>query len=112
SNLAMNDINKNRKTAGLREIETEPDVSRYFEDLLNYLIDFRNQNFKSNEQSMIANIQSSILENSVDLKEHLDENLSEIQERAHLKVFTEEKLEKLLERSISDLGKRYISDAN
>ncbi len=112
SNLAMNDINENRKIAGLREIETEPDVSRYFEDLLNYLIDFRNQNFKSNEQSMIANIQSSILENSVDIKEHLDENLLEIQEKAHLKVFTEEKIEKLLERSIFDLGKRYISDAN
>ncbi|MFB4472923.1 ATP-binding protein [Oceanobacillus caeni] len=112
SKLAINEINLYRKSVQLKEIEEHPVVNQYLKDLITYLEDYRDKNFKSNEMSILSNIQSSILESNKNLQDYFESNLIEIQERAYLEKYTDEHLEKMLNQNILDLGKRYISEAN
>lgn len=112
SKLATNEINNYRKSVHLEEINNHPIVNQYLNDLITYLEEYRDKSFKSNEMSIVSNIQNTIVENNKVLQEYFENNLLEIQERSYLEKFTDEYLEKILERNILDLGKRYISDAN
>ncbi|KAA0776247.1 ATP-binding protein [Bacillus sp. AR2-1] len=112
SEMAMNKINKYRKSVQLEELECHPVIKQYFSELITYLEEYRNESFKSNEMSILANIQSSIVESNDGLREYFEKNLYEIQQRAYIKKYTDEYLEELLERNILDLGKRYNSEAN
>nr|WP_310795818.1 hypothetical protein [Heyndrickxia oleronia] len=112
SKLAINEINLYRKSVQLKEIEDHPVVNQYLKDLITYLEDYRDKNFKSNEMSILSNIQSSIVESNKNLQDYFVSNLIEIQERAYLEKYTDEHLEKMLNQNILDLGKRYISEAN
>ncbi|MBB6454875.1 ribosomal 50S subunit-associated protein YjgA (DUF615 family) [Salirhabdus euzebyi] len=112
SELAINEINLYRKSVQLKEIDNHPIVNQYLNDLITYLIEYRDKSFNVNEKSMLANVQNSIVESNNSLKEYFEKNLLEIQERAYLEKYTDEYLEKILDRNILDLGKRYISEAN
>ncbi|WP_258523270.1 ATP-binding protein [Rossellomorea marisflavi] len=112
SQLAINEINQYRKSVQLKEIEDHPIVNQYLTDLITYLENYRDKSIKSNEMSIIANIQSSITKSNEELKEYLDRNLIEIQDRSSLEKYTDDYLENILDRNVSDLGKRYISEAN
>ncbi len=112
SKLAINEINHYRKSVQLKEIENHPVVDQYLNDLITYLEKYRDKSFKSNEMSILSNIQNSIVESNKSLQEYFEKNLLEIQERAYLEKYTDEHLEKILDRNILDLGKRYISEAN
>jgi hypothetical protein len=112
SKLATNEINNYRKSVHLEEIKNHPIIDQYLNDLITYLEEQRDNCFKSNEMSIVSNIQNAIVENNKVLEEYIENNLLEIQERSYLEKFTDEYIEKILERNILDLGKRYISDAN
>lgn len=112
SKLAINEINLYRKSVNLKEINEQPVVYQYFSDLITYLEEYRDKNFKLSEQNILANVQSSIVESNDSLKEYFERNLLEIQERAYLEKYTDIYLEKILDQTIKDLGKRYISEAN
>lgn len=112
SKLAMEKINQYRKSVQLNEIDNLPIVKQYFIDLITYLEGFRDKSFKQNEMSILANFQNSILESNNSLKIYFEENLYEILQRAFLKKYTDEYLEKILDRNLLDLGKRYNSEAN
>ncbi|WP_342534997.1 ATP-binding protein [Lysinibacillus sp. FSL K6-1151] len=112
SELALHSINDYRRNAKLQELSNDPSVYAYFEDLLNYLENIRDTKFKTNEMSIIANIQSSIIENTEGLKNYLESNLYEMEQKSHIKRFDEEYLNEFLDRNINDLGKRYNAEAN
>ncbi|WHX68767.1 ATP-binding protein [Peribacillus frigoritolerans] len=112
SKLAINEINHYRRSVQLKEIENHPIVIQYLNDLITYLEEYRDKSFKSNEMSILSNVQSSIVESNKSLQEYFEKNLLEIQERAYLEKYTDEHLKKILDRNILDLGKRYISEAN
>lgn len=112
SKSAMNEINKFRNNAGLKEIEDHPVVKQYLRELIIYLQEYRDKSFKQNEMSMLANIQNSIVAGNEDLSEYFERNLVEVQQRAYIKKYTDEHLEELLNQNILDLGKRYNSEAN
>ncbi|PUB12505.1 ATP-binding protein [Paenisporosarcina sp. OV554] len=112
SKLAIEEINQYRKSVQLKEIENQPVVKQYLKDLITYLEEYRDKSFKTNEMNILANIQNSILESNEGLKEYFERNLFEIHQRAYLEKYTDEYLEKILDRNILDLGKRYNSEAN
>ncbi|MDQ0273988.1 hypothetical protein [Cytobacillus purgationiresistens] len=112
SKLAIYEINHYRKSVQLKEIENHPIVNQYLNDLIIYLEEYRDKTLKSNEMSIVSNVQTSILESNKSLQEYFEKNLIEIQERAYLEKYTDEHLKKILERTIFDLGKRNISEAN
>ncbi|MCK2020535.1 ATP-binding protein [Peribacillus frigoritolerans] len=112
SKLAINEINHYRRSVQLKEIENHPIVIQYLNDLITYLEKYRDKSFKSNEMSILSNVQSSIVESNKSLQEYFEKNSLEIQERAYLEKYTDEHLKKILDRNILDLGKRYISEAN
>lgn len=112
SKLAISEINIYRKSVRLKEIESHPLVEDYLNDLITYLEEHRDKSFKSNEMSIISNIQNSIVENNKHLQKYIEKNILDIQERAYLEKFKDEELKQILNQSILDLGKRYISEAN
>ncbi|MEK4170809.1 ATP-binding protein [Lysinibacillus sp. FSL L8-0312] len=112
SKLAIDEINHYRNSMKLKEIENHPVVEQYLYDLITYLEEYRDKSFKSNEMSILSNIQNSIAEGNKSLQEYFERNLLEIQERAYLEKYTDEHLEKILDQNILDLGKRYNSEAN
>lgn len=112
SKSAMNEINKFRNSADLKEIEDHPVVKQYLRELIIYLQEYRDKSFKQNEMSMLANIQNSIVAGNEKLSEYFEQNLVEVQQRAYIKKYTDEHLEELLNQNILDLGKRYNSEAN
>ncbi|HDR3885064.1 TPA: ATP-binding protein [Bacillus cereus] len=112
SKSAMNEINKFRNSADLKEMEDHPVVKQYLRELIIHLQEYRDKSFKQNEMSMLANIQNSIVEGNESLSEYFERNLVEIQQRAYIKKYTDEHLEELLNQNILDLGKRYNSEAN
>ncbi|CAH0214539.1 hypothetical protein [Peribacillus simplex] len=100
SRLAINEINHYRKSVQLKEIKNHPVVDQYLNDLITYLEEYRNKSFKSNEMSILSNIQNSIVESNKSLQEYFERNLLDIQERAYLEKYTDEHLEKILDRNI------------
>ncbi|EEL55333.1 hypothetical protein bcere0023_30580 [Bacillus cereus Rock4-2] len=112
SNSAMNEINKFRKNAGLKELESHPVVKQYLKELIIYLEKYRDKSFKQNEMSILANIQNSIVAGNESLREYIEQNFVEIEQRAYIEKYTDEYLGELLNQSILDLGKRYNSEAN
>ncbi|MCM3639330.1 ATP-binding protein [Sporosarcina luteola] len=112
SNLAINEINNYRKSVQLEEIDNHPLIKQYLYDLITYLEDHRDNSFNSKEMNILSNIHNSIIESNNSLKEYFENNLVDIQERAYLEKYNDEYLEKILNRNIMDLGKRYISEAN
>ncbi|MBZ5752444.1 hypothetical protein [Metabacillus rhizolycopersici] len=112
SKLAINEVNHYRKSVQLKEMENHPIINQYLNDLITYLEEYRDKSFKSNEMSILSNVQSSIVESNNSLQDYFEKNLLEIQERAYLEKYTDEHLKKILDRNILDLGKRYISEAN
>ncbi|QNK88698.1 ATP-binding protein [Sporosarcina sp. resist] len=112
SKLAINEINLYRKSVKLEEIDNHLVVNQYLYDLITYLEEYRDKSFKLSEKNILANVQTSIEESNESLKEYFKRNLLEIQEKAYLEKYTDIYLEKILDRNIMDLGKRYISEAN
>lgn len=112
SKQAIKEINQYRKSVALNKIDSHPLVNQYLYNLITYLEEYRDKSFTSNDMSILANVQNSILEANNTLQEYFEQNLLEIQERAYLEKFTDEYLKEMLDQSISDLGKRYISEAN
>ncbi|MFJ7971232.1 ATP-binding protein [Psychrobacillus sp. NPDC096389] len=112
SSLAIQSINDFRRNAKLNELSNDSAVNAYFADLLKYLEIIRDSKFKTNEMQIIANIQSSIVEGNEDLKRYLEKNFYELEQISLIKKYDDEYLNKLLNRNISDLGKRYNAEAN
>ncbi|WP_034756591.1 NACHT domain-containing protein [Rossellomorea vietnamensis] len=112
SKLAIDEINRYRKSVKLKKIESHPIVDQYLYELITYLEEYRDKSFKSNEMSILANIQNSIVKSNESLQKYFERNFLEIQERAYLEKYTDEHLTKILDQNILDLGKRYISKAN
>ncbi|MFL9651876.1 P-loop NTPase family protein [Exiguobacterium chiriqhucha] len=112
SKIAIDNINEYRKDSGISFIKTHPDIENYFKDLLIYLERIRDKIFSEKERSMLANIQNSIVDNNEQLKKYFELYLYEIQQRQHLKIFTHERLNRDLTRSINNLSKRYIPESN
>ncbi|WP_345840683.1 hypothetical protein [Bacillus sp. P14.5] len=112
SKLAVDEINHYRKSVQLKEIDSHPIVDQYLYDLITYLEEYRDKSFKSNEMSILANIQNSIVKSNESLKKYFERNFLQIQERSYLERYTDKHLTKILDQNILDLGKRYISKAN
>lgn len=112
SNLAIEEINKKRKSNHLETIVNHPAINDYFKELIIYLEEYRDKSFKTKEKDLIANIQNSMVENNNNLEKYIEKNLANIQQINYLKIFTDENLKKVLDRNILDLGKRYNSAAN
>ena len=112
SKIAVDNINEYRKDSGISFIRRHPDIENYFRDLLIYLETTRDKIFSEKERSMLANIQNSIIDNNEQLKKYFELYLYEIQQRQHLKIFTPERSNRDLTRSINNLSKRYIPESN
>lgn len=110
--LAIDEINNYRISVDLKVIENHPVVNQYLSDLIIHLKEYRDKSFKSNEMSILSNIQNSVVESNHSLQEYFEKNLLEIKERAYLERYTDEYLGNKLDRNILDLGKRYNSEAN
>lgn len=110
--LAKDYINEKYANNGRSKLIDNGVVEDYFIFLVDELIDFREGELSSNEKSIVASIQNSILESNAEIKKFVESKFDELINYSLAKHLTEKKIDELLARSIESLSGRYNSRAN
>jgi len=112
SETANEFINQKNIHRGASNYDMIDVLKDYFDYLLVNLENFRITELNHNQNILIANIHSGILESNNEIKIYLDQKFIELDSYTLAKTLTEEKIEELLYRSIESLGNRYTENAN